>query len=142
MPDAEVAKTVAENISAVHLVLTAASTLVSGLVGGWVAAIRSGRRQQKVEDDIESLKGEMAEAASQSQVTHIDRELMGIKERLGHGDAKFERHAERLAALVTRMESAVAEFGTIRAAIGNLVTREECRRSHEVLASTMKEMLR
>lgn len=54
----------ADSISVAHLVITGVSTLFSGVIGGWIAAHKAGRNQQKIEDDIGHLQRDVSKAAA------------------------------------------------------------------------------
>ena len=92
----------------IQTVISAASALFGGFVGGWVVAFRLGRWRQRVEDHLE-----------------------GIEARLLRGD----RAVDNVPVLNARVDLILEELRSIKAEMRqdrkSFVSHEECDRRHQ-----------
>ncbi len=127
----------ADGISVAHLVITGIATLASGAIGGWVAAIKSGRRQQKVEDDIDGLQRELNGSARKTFVDQalqaertgrerIHRDIEDIGKRLEAGDTEMKEHLVTLTQVSTELKGTACELRAYRDQIAHLPTLAGC----------------
>jgi len=135
-------------ISIAHLVITAGASLVSGVIGGWVAAHKAGRRQQKSEDDIAHIAEAVEGMASKETVKvgfenakssrkYLRDEMLDLAKRLDLGDQEFKKHIAKIAGQATRLEATADNLNSFRAALGQFVTKGECERTHDALDRAM-----
>lgn len=109
----------ADTVGITHLVITAVSTLFSGLIGGWLAASKAARRQQKTEDDLSVVQRDVASAARKAEV----------EERLGEirEETAKAAHKEELKEAVAQVQASLAKAAGI-AEVEQLVSAERAGR--------------
>ncbi len=125
----------ADPISVAHLVITGIGMLGSGILGGWVAATKVARRQQKTDDDIAQLQSDVAKAARAAEVkqdidqvkadlakaarsTEVAQELAGEK-------AGRERIHREIETMIKRLDAGDGEFKANIREISGLTARVE-----------------